>query len=92
MTILAIYTVEGDPADLQTRYDRALPRIVEVSPASPQVHLCTTFESGLRIFDVWESAEQLEDFAANPGFRQALADAGLPEPKVEVVPVHRFNW
>lgn len=92
MTILAIFTVEGEPAELQARYDRAMPRIIEVSPGSPQAHVCTTFDGGLRIYDVWESAEQLEDFASNPGFRTAIADAGLPDPKVEVVPVHRFNW
>ena len=92
MAVLAIFTVEGDPADLQTRYDRAIPRIVEVSPSAPLTHVCTTFEGGLRIYDVWESAEALDDFARNPRFGEAIATAGLPEPKVEVVPVHRFNW
>jgi hypothetical protein len=32
-----------------------------------------------------------KDFASNPRFRRAIADAGLPEPEVEVLPVHRFN-
>ena len=92
MAVLAIFTVEGDPGDLQYRYDNAMPRIVEVSPSKPLAHVCTTFEGGLRIYDVWESGEALEDFAANPRFSQAIAAAGLPEPKVDVVPVHRFNW
>lgn len=92
MAVLAIFTVEGDPTELSRRYDAALPRIVEVSPAPPLSHTCTTFDGGLRIYDVWESAQQLEDFAANPRFAEAIAAAGLPEPKVDVVPVHRFNW
>lgn len=92
MAVLAIFTVEGDPADLSRRYDAALPRIVEVSPGSPLSHVCTTFEGGLRIYDVWESTERLEDFARNPRFAEAVAEAGLPEPKVDVVPVHRFGW
>ena len=92
MAVLAIFTVEGDPSELQGRYDDAMPRIIEVSPATPLAHVCTPFEGGLRIYDVWESAEALEDFARNPRFGEALAAARLPEPKVDVVPVHRFNW
>ncbi len=92
MAVLAIFTVEGDPADLQDRYDSAMPRIIAVSPAKPLAHVCTSFAGGLRIYDVWESAESLEDFARNPRFGEAIAAAGLPEPKVDVVPVHRFNW
>ena len=92
MSVLAIFTVEGDPADLQRRYDAAISRIIETSPATPLSHVCTTFEGGLKIFDVWESQEQLGDFAGNPRFREAIGQAGLPEPAVEVLAVHRFNW
>lgn len=92
MAVLAIFTVEGEPTDLQRRYDSAMARIVEVSPGAPLAHVCTTFTGGLRIYDVWESAEQLDHFARNPRFHEAIAQSGLPEPKVDVVPVHRFNW
>lgn len=92
MAVLAIFTVEGHPEELQARYDSAIPRIIEVSPGKPLAHVCTTFEGGLRIYDVWESAEQLDDFASNPRFGEAIGEAGLPEPKVDVLPVHRFNW
>ncbi len=92
MAVLAIFTVEGDTKELQERYDRAMPRIVEVSPGKPLAHVCTTFDGGLRIYDVWESADQLNDFAQNPRFGEAITEAGLPEPKVDVVRVHRFNW
>jgi hypothetical protein len=92
VAVLAIFTVEGDPSELGRRYDDAMPRIIDVSPGKPLSHVCTTYEGGLRIYDVWESAEQLDDFARNPRFGQAIADAGLPAPKVDVMPVHRFNW
>ena len=92
MAVLAIFTVEGEPAELQRRYDSAMPRIIEVSPGAPLAHVCTTFTGGLRIYDVWESADQLDDFARNPRFHEAIAQSGLPGPKVDVVPVHRFNW
>ncbi|HEX2043400.1 MAG TPA: antibiotic biosynthesis monooxygenase [Acidimicrobiales bacterium] len=92
MAVLAIFTVEGDTAELQDRYDAAMPKIIEVSPGKPLAHVCTTYEGGLRVYDVWESADALDDFAGNPRFAETIAEAGLPEPKVEVVPVHRFNW
>ena len=92
MAVLAIFTVAGDAADLQARYDAAMPTIVAVSPSKPLAHVCTAFDGGLRIYDVWESAEQLDDFARNPRFQDALTEAGLPAPSVEVTPVHRFNW
>lgn len=92
MSVLAIFTVEGDPTDLQARYDAAMPRIVAVSPGKPLSHVCTTFDGGLKIFDVWESEEQLGDFAGNPRFQEAIVEAGLPAPSVDVLPVHRFNW
>ncbi len=92
MSVLAIFTVEGDPVELQKRYDAAMPRIVEVSPGKPLSHVCTRFDGGLKIFDVWESEELFGDFAGNPRFQEAVAEAGLPAPKVDVLPVHRFNW
>jgi hypothetical protein len=39
--------------------------------------------------DIWESAELLEAYMANPTFEAELQRAGLPEPRVEVVPIDR---
>lgn len=92
MSVLAIFTVKGDTTDLPRRYDNAMPAIVASAPSKPLAHTCTPSDDGIRIYDVWESPQALEDFAGNPRFRQAIADAGLPEPEVHVLPVHRFNW
>lgn len=92
MSVLAIYTLKGETADLLRRYEAAMPAIVATAPSSPAAHVCTPSDDGLRIYDVWESPRALEDFAANPAFTKAITEAGLPAPEVEVVPVHRFNW
>jgi hypothetical protein len=90
--VLAIFTVKGDTQDLLARYDRAMARIIEVSPARPLSHACVPTDQGFRAYDVWESREVLQDFAENSLFRQTLAETGLPEPEVEVFPVHRLGW
>lgn len=92
MSVLAIFTLKGDTDLLLRRYDTALPSIVESAPSKPLAHTCTPCADGVRIYDVWESPRALDNFAGNPAFRRAIADAGLPEPDVEVLPVHRFNW
>jgi len=39
--------------------------------------------------DIWESADLLEAYMANPKFEAELQRAGFPEPQVEVYPVDR---
>jgi hypothetical protein len=92
MAILATFTVKGNTEELLERYDAAMPRIVEISPSKPLSHGAVPSDGGIKIFDVWESEEALGDIAQNPRFHEVLQEAGLPEPEVEVAPVHRFNW
>ncbi len=92
MAVLATFTVKGDTEELLERYDAAMPRIIEVSPGKPLSHVATPTDGGIKIFDVWESEKELNDLAQNPRFYQVLQETGLPEPEVEVAPVHRFNW
>jgi hypothetical protein len=92
MAVLATITVKGDTEELLERLDAAMPRIMEASPGKPLSHVAIPTDDGFKVFDVWESEEALGDFAQNPGFHQILQEAGLPEPEVEVAPVHRFNW
>lgn len=92
MAVLATFTVKGNTEELLERYDDAIPRIVEIYPDKPLSHVAVPSDGGIKIFDVWESEKALGDFAQNPRFQEVLRDVGLPEPEVEVTPVHRFNW
>ncbi|MBI3978787.1 MAG: hypothetical protein HY331_11440 [Chloroflexi bacterium] len=59
-------------------------------PAGGLYHVAAFDQKGLRVVDVWESAEAFQQFAETrlmPGVRQL----GLPgEPKVEIYPAHRI--
>jgi hypothetical protein len=57
-------------------------------PSGGMLHVAAFSESGLRVTDIWESAEQFQEFANNrliPGTKQ-LGLSG--EPHVEIYPVH----
>lgn len=58
------------------------------APAGGMYHVAATTEKGLRITDVWESAEQFQDFV-NKRLMPGVQQLGIPgEPRVEVYPVH----
>lgn len=92
MTVLAIFDVHGDTEELLNSYEKAMPTIVETAPAKPVSHVCARTDSGIRIFDVWQSEEVLQDFVQNPRFQAAITEAGLPQPDVTVLSVHRTGW
>lgn len=92
MVVMATFTVKGNTEELLERYDAAMPRIMDVSPGKPLSHTAVPYDGGIKIFDVWESEKAFGDFAQNPRFHEVLQDVGLPEPEVEMTPVHRFNW
>jgi hypothetical protein len=92
MAVMAVFDVLGPTEDLLERYEKAMPRIIEVAPGTPLTHICVPVEGGIRVVDVWESEELLQAFAGDPRFREAIHEAGLPDPQVQVFPVHRLGW
>jgi quinol monooxygenase YgiN len=49
-------------------------------------------EYGFMVVDVWSSEEALQAFEQNEEFRRVLQDAGLPEPRLRVYPLHNLGW
>ena len=47
------------------------------------VHLCVIRDDGLTVFDACPSREVYESFTASDMFREAIAVAGLPVPRIE---------
>jgi hypothetical protein len=92
MAVLAVFTVRGDTDELLARYDKLMAELPGRTPTHPLAHAAIPAAEGMRVYDVWESEAALGDFAQNPVFRQLLAEVGLPEPEVDVRPVHRFGW
>ena len=91
-SVVAVFDFHGDSDDLAARYDQAVRKVVAVSSARPVVHLAVPREYGFMVVDVWSSEEALTAFQQNEEFRQVLAEAGLPEPKLRVYPLHSLGW
>ncbi len=89
MAVLAIIKLDGDPDALLKMYDQ----MDEATGALPTTglisHVAARTDTGLTMADIWESAELLEAYMANPIFESELHRAGFPEPSVEVVPIDR---
>jgi len=76
----------------QAQYDalRALVNWENEAPEGGMFHIAAITEDGLRITDLWTSAEAFHRFVETrlmPGVQQL----GIPgEPQVEIYPVHRL--
>ena len=77
---LSAYHFGGDPEALAAAHDRFCKRF---PPASLGLHVCVLVEDGITVFDACPSREVFTAFSHSDGFRQALAEAGLPRPRLE---------
>lgn len=76
---LGKYEFEGDPERLVDAYDRLM---AGIPPEAIGFHICVKRSNGITIYDTCPTAEVFEATAHDPDMRAAMADAGLPEPKV----------
>jgi hypothetical protein len=65
MPIVRVNQTEGDPAELEARYQRVQQRLRggeagSFPPAGLKVHTAMRTPSGFRVANVWESAEQAD--------------------------------
>jgi hypothetical protein len=77
---LSAYRFQGEPTALQA----AQVRLLALIPASHlHLHASLPHSGGLDIYDCCPSREVFESFSSSPGFAAALAQAGLPPPRIE---------
>ncbi len=92
MPTLKLVTVNGDPAELLTIYDRQQPFIQEQFPQGPPgwiSHVCAVAPEGLLHVNVWESLD-LSDAIA-PAMERIHERSGMPPiSKVTVYPIHNL--
>lgn len=89
MAVLAIINLDGDPDTLLKMYDEMDEATGELPTTGLVSHVAARTTTGLTMTDIWESAELLEAYMANPKFESELERAGFPEPRVEVYTVDR---
>ena len=91
-SVLAVFEFPGEPEELRQRYDKLLLRVVEISSARPIIHLAVPVESGLNVYDVWDSEAAFRSFSENPDFLAVLESFAMANPTVTVLPVHNVGW
>lgn len=89
MPVLAIINLEGDPDALLELYDQMDAATGDLPTTGLISHVAARTAAGLTMTDIWESAELLEAYMADPTFEAELHRAGFPEPRVEVYPIDR---
>jgi hypothetical protein len=70
---------DGDPGELLPAYQRMLDKF---GLEALDVHLCITRDGGLTVFDACPTKQIYEEFTRSETFLGAIAEAGLPEPRV----------
>lgn len=89
MAIMMIMEWEGVTAQ---QYDdvRAEVGWLRDAPVGGRVHVAAATETGLRITDVWDSAEDFQHFV-DARLMPAVEKLGIPgQPEVEVLPLHEL--
>ena len=76
---LGSYAFEGDPAELVPAYERMLAQMPE---GDVGLHVCVVREHGLLVLDSCPSRAVFDAFTSSKGFAAAVAEAGLPHPRV----------
>lgn len=77
---VSAYHFDGEPVALAAAHDRLCKRF---PPESLDLHVCVLEADGISVFDACPPAEAFVSFSQSAEFRQALADAGLPQPQLE---------
>ena len=87
MTILAIVTGEGMTKEMYERLRKEVNW--EGNPPPGVIFHAASFDSSgnLRVADIWESEEQLNNFA-NTRLMPYLQKANVSPPKGEIFPIH----
>jgi hypothetical protein len=71
---------DGDPGELLPGYHRLLERF---GIDTLDVHLCIIPDDGLTVLDACPTKTVYEEFTTSEEFREAVAAAGLPAPRIE---------
>jgi hypothetical protein len=79
---LGAFHFDGPVDNLTAAYDRVL---AGYPPDSLQLHISVLRDDGITVYDACPSRMDFEHFIASDELRGALADVGLPWPRIEAV-------
>lgn len=79
---LSAYHFEGDPARLVAAHDEMTAKFpIDALP----LHICVCTADGILVLDACPTSADAEAFQQSAEFTEALAQAGLPTPRIELV-------
>ena len=82
VVFLGSYDFDGDIQELLSAYER----LVAGFPQDAfDLHVCVVREGGITVYDTCPSRAVFADFSSSRGFRDAMAKAGLPAPKIQLL-------
>lgn len=87
--ICRIYDIPGGTLD---QYDAVVERTGTDKPDGVHTHIAGKTDSGFTVIEVWDSEDHVKRYMER-GLGEAIqAVAGLPEPKITDIEVHRLDW
>jgi len=79
---LGVFQFDGELADLLPAYERLMQTY---APDSLDLHICVQRDGGISVYDACPSRTDFEGFTGSSEFRSAVAEAGLPMPRIEAI-------
>ena len=61
-------------------------------PDGVHLHIAMKTDDGIRVIEVWDSAEHDDRYMAESGLGEAMQAAGIPQPIVTDFEVHNLDW
>jgi hypothetical protein len=91
MSVLVLFSWEGDPDELLAAYDRELEHPVAREQPRRLSHTCARSDDGVVIVDVWQSREDFQTMMDDPEFQKNLQAAGWPTEQPQLVEVYEVH-
>src|SRR5437867_9700181 len=79
---LGVFQFEGELADLLPAYERLMQTY---PPDGLDLHICVRRDRGIWVYDACPSRSDFEGFTGSSEFRTAVAEAGLPMPRIQPI-------
>jgi heme-degrading monooxygenase HmoA len=87
MAVEGIFTINGGNLE---QYENVRSKVLDPWPRGLLHHVCFGTDAGFVVIETWDSEEDLQEFIRSDKFQQAVKDAGMPQPSMQVHPVHRL--
>jgi hypothetical protein len=92
--ICRIYDVQGG-IELYDAVNERFGEDISTKPRGAHLHVSAVGDGGFKVIEVWDSMEDDERWLASglgQAIQEVLGEAGVPEPTVTDLEVHRLEW